>query len=54
MTQVYTQPEFDRKTIQKQAEYFFLAGIYLLIGGTLFPTIRAFLIGHEGAVSILE
>jgi O-antigen ligase len=54
MTQVYAQHEFDRKTIQKHAETFFLAGIYLLIIGTLFPTIRAFLIGHEGAVNFLE
>lgn len=55
MTQVFSiQPDSEIKSIQRKAETYFLAGIYILILGTLFPTIRAFLIGHEGSVYAYE
>jgi O-antigen ligase len=54
MTQVSTQPESGKIPIQKRAEIYFFTGVYLLIAGTIFPTFRAMLIGHEGASSIYE
>lgn len=55
MTQVFSiQPDSEIKSIQRKAETYFLAGIYILILGTLFPTIRALLIGYEGSVYVFE
>jgi O-antigen ligase len=54
MTQVSTQPENELQLNQKRAKKYFFAGIYLLIAGTLFPTLRAILIGYEGADSVFE
>jgi O-antigen ligase len=55
MTQVFSiQPDSISKSNDRKAETYFLAGIYILIFGTIFPTIRAFLIGHEGSVYAFE
>ena len=55
MTQVFSiQPDTKSKSNDRRAENYFLAGIYILILGTLFPTIRAFLIGYEGSVYAFE
>jgi hypothetical protein len=54
MTQVSTQPENEIQLNRKRAEKYFFTGIYLLIAGTLFPTMRAMLIGYEGANSVFE
>lgn len=52
--QVSTQPENEINRNQKNAEKYFFTGIFLLMAGTLYPTVRAMLIGYEGANSIFE